>query len=399
MSPSWPHLVGFGCYKLGGVAPPPEPKDPKVIETAILTAIHVGYRTFDNAQFYENEKEIGDAFEKVFKRTKHIIQQCTSGTDSSTVVNLPPELEESEASNSPLRDPTFPLIQREDLFIISKIWQQNVYEGETAILQQLKKTVAELKCDYLDLYLIHWPVPEGKHAEAYKYLWTEVLDSENGVIRRLGVSNYTVPDYLELMKIMNGIENSNGRKPIKPFCNQFEISPLLYRKSTIEFFKNEGILIQAYRSFTDGKFGKPEYTYNTSSSSVQSEESALDTKFANDKEVLTFRRITKRTGKTACQVALKWAVMKNIQVLPKSNTPIRIRENKPDNIINNNVLTDNDSWSLNEEEVCLLDSLMTKEHWDRYKNHYLQCRIRDTPLKNKENVVFWEEEKGEMKFQ
>ena len=94
---------------------------------------------------------------------------------------------------------------------------------------------------YLDLYLIHWPVP-GKHVRAYKTL--EKLVDE-GTIRSIGFSNYTIEDYEELKR--EGIR-------VKPVVNQIEVNPFLHRKRTIAYFqKHEGIVIQAYRGLRQGK--------------------------------------------------------------------------------------------------------------------------------------------------
>jgi diketogulonate reductase-like aldo/keto reductase len=86
---------------------------------------------------------------------------------------------------------------------------------------------------------VHWPVP-GKHVDAYLEL--EKLVGE-GKIRSIGMSNYAVEDYKELME----------KASIKPTINQIEVNPFLYRKQTIDFFQKEGVEIQSYRALRDGQ--------------------------------------------------------------------------------------------------------------------------------------------------
>jgi len=193
--------IGFGTYKCGVVPASASaggvPVDTVSAKQIIQDAVDVGYRMFDCAQFYANEADIGEAL---------------------------------EATGVP----------REELFIISKVWGDKIYEGPDAVRAQLKQTLSDLRTDYVDLYLIHWPVP-GKHVAAYLEL--EKLQKE-GLIRSIGVSNYTISDFNELM---------DGGATVVPAVNQIEINPFLHRKETIEFFRSKGVLMQAYRSLRAGK--------------------------------------------------------------------------------------------------------------------------------------------------
>ena len=89
--------------------------------------------------------------------------------------------------------------------------------------------------------LVHWPVP-NKHVEAYIALEE---CKKLGLVKSIGISNYTIEDYVELM------DSSQSR--VKPVVNQMEVNPFLFRSKTIEFFQNEDILIQSYRSLCNGK--------------------------------------------------------------------------------------------------------------------------------------------------
>ena len=100
-----------------------------------------------------------------------------------------------------------------------------------------------LQIDYLDLYLIHWPVPT-KHVAAYQCL--ERLKQE-GFVRSIGVSNYTIEDFEELLESCQ----------VVPAVNQLEVNPFLFRSTTIEYFQNKGCLIQGYRCLANGKFSVP----------------------------------------------------------------------------------------------------------------------------------------------
>ncbi len=106
-------------------------------------ALKVGYRFFDCAEFYNNEKDVGAAI---------------------------------VASKLP----------RKDLYLASKVWTTTIFEGPAAVRRQALKTIDDLQCSYLDLYCVHWPVP-GKHVDAYVEL--QALQQE-GLIRSIGLSNY-----------------------------------------------------------------------------------------------------------------------------------------------------------------------------------------------------------------
>uniref|UniRef100_A0A7S0M9P1 NADP-dependent oxidoreductase domain-containing protein n=1 Tax=Cryptomonas curvata TaxID=233186 RepID=A0A7S0M9P1_9CRYP len=283
-------LIGFGTYKIGfvpassntagvaGHAPDQDPKD--IIKAAITT----GYRYIDCAQFYGNEKMVGQA-----------LAECG--------------------------------VPRAELFLVSKVWGDKIYEGGAAIRQQLETTLADLGTDYLDSYLVHWPVP-GNHVAAYQTL--EALLDE-GKVRSIGVSNYTIEDYQALAAVMR----------IKPVINQIEINPFLYRRNTIEFFQKEGVVLQSYRALRQGK--------------------------AMDHPLIV--AIAAKHARTPAQVLGRWCVQKGIVVVAKSARLERMRENMG--------IFD---FALSPEDEAALDALTTPDSLQEFKQLYDKCIIRDTPL-------------------
>jgi diketogulonate reductase-like aldo/keto reductase len=283
-------VIGFGTYKVGfipasasaavaGSAGGVE----RTAEECVSDALSVGYRFLECAEFYGNEHEVGKAIAK-------------SGID------------------------------RKDLFLCSKVWTTTIEKGPAAIEAQLDKTLADLGTDYIDLYLIHWPVP-GKHVEAYKTL--EKLQKA-GKIKGIGVSNYAWEDYLELKDA--GVEQL-------PLVNQIEINPFLYRKNTIAKFAEEGVVMQSYRSLRDGKaFGNPSLV-----------------------------KIAQARSKTPAQILGRWCVQKGFIYVPKSV--------KKERMVENAQVFD---FELTADEMAELDDLTTSEAIDTFVGLYRKCVNRDT---------------------
>jgi diketogulonate reductase-like aldo/keto reductase len=282
--------IGFGTYKVGfipasassavaGTAGGVE----RTAEACVADALSVGYRFLECAEFYGNESEVGKAIAK-------------SGID------------------------------RKDLFICSKVWTTTIEKGPTAIAAQLDKTLTSLGTDYVDLYLIHWPVP-GKHVEAYKAL--EDLQGQ-GKIRGIGVSNYAWEDYVELKEA--GVQQL-------PLVNQIEINPFLYRRNTIQKFTDEGVVMQSYRSLRDGKaFDHP-----------------------------TLVSIAEAKSRSPAQIMGRWCVQKGFIYVPKSVKKERMEENAQ--------VFD---FELSEDEMKKLDSLTTPEAIETFVGLYRKCVNRDT---------------------
>ena len=176
-------LLGLGVYKTAD----------NEAETAITAAVDAGYRLIDTASAYKNEESVGKA-----------IAKCG--------------------------------IPRKELFITSKIWNnaQRLGDVDGAFYRSMER----LKLDYLDLYLIHWPVPG-----CYTGTWMEMAKLlETGRVLSIGVSNFQIHHLEELKKISG----------IVPAVNQIECHPLCYPKELIEYCQSEGIQVQAYAAIQKG---------------------------------------------------------------------------------------------------------------------------------------------------
>ncbi|MGY0214677.1 aldo/keto reductase [Bacillus cereus] len=216
---------------------------PELVE-AVKSAIKAGYRSIDTAAIYGNEKAVGEGIRAGIK----------------------------EAG-----------VSREDLFITSKVWNSD--QGYETTLAAYEESLKKLELDYLDLYLVHWPV-EGKYKDTWRAL--ETLYNEKRV-RAIGVSNFQIHHLQDVMKDAE----------IKPMINQVEYHPRLTQKELQAFCKEQGIQMEAWSPLMQGQL--------------------LD----NEK----LQEIAEKHGKTTAQVILRWDLQNGVITIPKSTKEHRIIAN------------------------------------------------------------------------
>ncbi|WP_042222179.1 aldo/keto reductase [Oceanobacillus manasiensis] len=241
---------GLGVYKV---------EDGKTVVEAVEAALQHGYRSIDTASYYENEEGVGQA----------------------------------------IRDSGIP---REDIFVTSKVW--NDEQGYHETKQAFERSLQKLGLDYLDLYLIHWPV-----RDLYIETWRAMEELYNeGKVRAIGVSNFH-QQHLEHL-----LENAE----VKPVVNQVEYHPHLTQTALHSYCKKEAIQLEAWAPLKRGRL--------------------LDDP--------TLTEIGEKYGKTPAQVILRWNIQHDIITIPKSTKPERIAANA-------NVF----DFSLTEEEMHTIDAM------------------------------------------
>ncbi len=208
-------------------------------EKAVTYALNHGYRHIDTASVYGNEEAVGKAIKK---------------------------------SN----------IKRESLFITTKLWNEDIRKGKTR--EAFEDSLKKLQLDYVDLFLIHWPVEGNEDA----YLVMEELYKE-GKIKAIGVSNYR-KHHLEAL-----LEKTN----IVPMVNQIEYNPFIQDDETLEFCRQHHIVVEAWSPLGSG--------------------ACLAVQEIQD--------IAQEKRKSTAQIILRWLLQKGIVVLPKSVHERRIIEN------------------------------------------------------------------------
>ncbi|PHH69961.1 hypothetical protein CDD80_6334 [Ophiocordyceps camponoti-rufipedis] len=253
-------LLGFGTWQ----APP------GTASAAVLTALTTGYRHLDLAKVYGNQSEIGAGIRAALE--------------------------------------SVPGLRRQDIFITSKLW--NHAHRPEHVLPALEETLAELGLEYLDLYLMHWPISfqPGDHlfprdakgdaifdqSVSICQTWKAMTQLPKTKVRSVGVSNFTI-QYLDAI-----IKDSS----IVPAVNQIERHPRLQQRPLLEYCKSHGILTTAYSPFGNNSLGLPLLVKHEG-----------------------IVKVARRLGVTPAQVILAWCQRDGQTVIPKSVTPERIREN------------------------------------------------------------------------
>lgn len=228
-------LLGLGVFRV---------EDGQELIDAVKIAIKHGYRSIDTAAIYGNEVGVGQGIRK--------------GIEEGNVA-------------------------REELFITSKVWNSELGYEET--IAAYEESLAKLGLEYLDLYLIHWPV-EGKFKEAWKALETLY---KKGRVKAIGVSNFQIHHLEELMKDAE----------INPMVNQVEYHPRLTQKELQKFCKEQKIQLEAWSPLMAGQL-------------LDNEE---------------LQEIASRHGKSVAQIIVRWDLQNDVITIPKSTKEYRIIEN------------------------------------------------------------------------
>lgn len=231
--------IGYGTWKLKN-----NDETVDIVKNAVLT----GYRHIDTAKAYQNEEVVG------------------KGIKASGVL-------------------------REDLFISGKLWNDD--RGFDNIIEACKNTIRTLDCDYLDMYLIHWPASKAVHDDwqkineetwkAFEYLYNE------GYVKAIGVCNFKKNQLEELLKTAI----------IKPMVNQIEFHVGFRQEETVDYCKENDILVEAWSPLGSGKM-------------LKSEE---------------LKTMADKYNVSVAQLCIKWCLQNGVLPLPKSKNENRMKEN------------------------------------------------------------------------
>ncbi|KAF4620925.1 hypothetical protein D9613_000937 [Agrocybe pediades] len=243
---------------------------PKEVENAVEIAVKAGYRHLDLAMVYQNQDEVGAALKKLIPS----------------------------------------VVKREELFITSKLWNSSHQPQE--VEKELDATLAQLGIDYLDLYLVHWPIAfaPGRglfppHPELENMVemdnkttlvdtWKAMIKLPKSKVKAIGVSNFTIEH-------LKGIIDATG---VVPVANQIEAHPLLPQDDLVAYCKEKNIHITAYSPLGNNVLGKPKFVEHPS-----------------------LAEIAKKLNATPAQVLIAWGAYRGYSVIPKSVQEDRIKSN------------------------------------------------------------------------
>jgi diketogulonate reductase-like aldo/keto reductase len=241
--------LGIGTWQI---------RDGRPVRRTLGWAFEAGYRHIDTAAMYGNERGVGEA----------------------------------------VRDSDVP---RDEIFVTTKLWNSD--HGYENALRAFDKSMQRLGLDYVDLYLIHWPV-SGQREETWRAL--EKIYTE-GRARAIGVSNYTIRHLEDLLRVAE----------VVPTVNQVEFHPWLFQKDLLDYCKEHDIVLEAYSPLTKGRR-------------------------LNDPALL---EVAERYSKSPAQILIRWVLQHDMVVIPKSSDPDHIRAN-----------ADVFDFEISEEDMCRIDA-------------------------------------------
>jgi len=262
-------MLGYGVFKID---------DGQAGVDAVKTAIETGYRSIDTAAIYGNEKAVGQAIKE-------------SG------------------------------VPREEIFLTTKLWNENMRIGNYE--EAFEQSLSDLGVDYVDLYLIHWPV-KGKYVDSW--LAMEKM-FKSGRAKAIGVSNFMPHHMDDIIKAGT----------VVPALNQYEMHPLLTQKDVLAHCKKLGIIPQSW-----GPLG---------GSHPENKESLLDNP--------ALVKIAEKYKKSTAQVILRWNIDIGVVCIPKSVTPSRIKAN-----------FDVFDFALTPEEVAAIDGLDKNKRFGAHPDNF-----------------------------